>query len=151
MQMTNTSALLGLGTLVIIFAFLVSLVRLRRQNVELQHAIFKLNNEFRAMNNGHIGMGRKISQVVAELTSSENQLREIPTDATSAKTYQQASLLLARGASIEEVVESCEISPAEAELLAIVCHAAPSHTSRKANASDSGVSQSSRKPARHLA
>lgn len=91
----------------------------------LQKQLKQLQNEVRAINSGNLGMGRKINQCAEEIANVDfaKMSQDIPT--ANDKTYKQAGLLLSRGATIEEVVESCEIAPAEAELLAIMSHSRP--------------------------
>jgi len=104
-----------------------ALVKVKQDNLRLKMQVEALSNQFRAMNSGHLGMGREIRKVVEEIAHVESVQQESQTTATEARAYDQAGVLLSRGASIEEVVEACEISPAEAELLAIVRNTAPSH------------------------
>jgi len=88
----------------------------------LKEQLNQLQNEVRAINSGNLGMGRKMNRFAEEIANVEfgniSQDKSVAND----KIYQQAGLLLSRGATIEEVVESCEIAPAEAELLAIMRH-----------------------------
>lgn len=104
-----------------------ALIKVKRDNLRLKSQVEKLSNQFRAMNSGHLGMGREIRKVVKEIAHVESVQQEAQTTATDAKAYDQAGVLLSRGATIEEVVEACDISPAEAELLAIVRNTVPSH------------------------
>ena len=126
-QIANELPWVNLGFLVVITTFLFAFRQLKKENKALHQEVFRLRNEFRAMNSGQVGMGREIRKVIEEMANVENIQQESMQQSTSAKTYEQAGLLLSRGASIEEVVESCEISAAEAELLAIVRNSAPSH------------------------
>ena len=110
------------GILVCILVFCYAIFRLSKKHEQVQHQLIQLQNEIRAINSGNLGMGRKISRFADEIASVEiNQMNEQP-DLLSEKTFQQAGLLLERGATIEEVVESCEMSPAEVELLATLKH-----------------------------
>ncbi|TQV75576.1 DUF2802 domain-containing protein [Aliikangiella marina] len=114
-------------TLVIVMLTFVALIKVKRDNLTLRNQVAQLSNQFRAMNSGHLGMGREIRKVVKEIAHVESVQQESHASATDARAYDQAGVLLARGATIEEVVEACDISPAEAELLAIVRNTAPSH------------------------
>ncbi len=120
----NTSYLL----VALLFAFISVLLftqYLSTKYGNLQKQLKQLQNEVRAINSGNLGMGRKINQCAEEIANVEfgHMSQDIPM--ANDKTYQQAGLLLSRGATIEEVVESCEIAPAEAELLAIMRHSHP--------------------------
>jgi hypothetical protein len=88
----------------------------------LQTQILQLQNEIRAINSGNVGMGRTIKRFAEDIANSDAIIQSNENDLVSEKTYQQATLLLSRGASTEEVSESCDIPPAEVELLAIMRH-----------------------------
>jgi len=96
--------------------------RLSTKYQTLENQLHQIQNEIRAINSGNLGMGRKISRFAEDIANVEiNSLQsEMPN--VSEKIYRQAGLLLARGATVEEVVESCEITPSEAELLAVMHH-----------------------------
>lgn len=68
--------------------------------------------------------------MIKEIANVETSQQNQAISATDEKTYDQAGLLLSRGATIEEVVESCAITPAEAELIAIMRHSAPAHKAK---------------------
>ena len=112
----------------LLFAFILVLVLNQHLSLKyrsLKKQLSQLQNEVRAINSGNLGMGHKMNQFAEEIANFEfgHISEDIPV--VSNKTYQQAGLLLSRGATIEEVVESCDIAPAEAELLAIMRHSRP--------------------------
>ncbi|WP_196140476.1 DUF2802 domain-containing protein [Aliikangiella sp. G2MR2-5] len=111
------------------FATLLALLVCRQLSVKnrlLSAEVARLKNEFLAMNSGNLGMGRKIRALVREIEQVE-AVRCEPSEQANDRAYEQAGLLLTRGATIEEVVDACGITPAEAELLAIMRHSAPSY------------------------
>ncbi len=123
----NTGYLLAALLIALISVLMLSqhlLVKYR----SVQKQLSQLQNEVRAINSGNLGMGRKIHQFAEEIANAEfgHISRDLPM--ANSKTYQQAGLLLSRGATIEEVVESCDIAPAEAELLAIMSHSSIAKT-----------------------
>ena len=83
----------------------------------------QIKNELKAINSGNVGIGRKINLFSKEIANVELDKMTNAHAGTEEKSYQQASVLLKRGASVEEVVESCDIAPDEAELLSIMTHA----------------------------
>ncbi len=114
----------------LLFAFISVLLLARYLSTKygtLQKQLNQLQNEVRAINSGNLGMGRKINQCAEEIANVDlvKMSRDIPI--ANDKTYKQAGLLLSRGATIEEVVESCDIAPAEAELLAIMSQSRPAN------------------------
>lgn len=119
-------SLISIVLLVVCIALFVMVRQLKAENNQLSKRVHALTNEFRAMSSGQVGMGRKIRKVVDEIAQVEDQQLTMQEN-TNNKTYEQAGLLLSRGATIEEVVESCDIAPAEAELIAILRNSAPTH------------------------
>ncbi len=110
-------------SLVLGFAVLIAAYQtLLRKFKNLKKQVFQLQNEIRAITSGNLGMGRKISHFAEEIANVELTNLTQENDTVDGKTYQQAGLLLSRGATIEEVVDTCNIAPAEAELLAIMSH-----------------------------
>jgi len=120
----NASYLI-LINIILLIGFALFAARLLGKCRKLNAQLVQLQNEVRAINSGNLVMGRKISQFAEEIASGELEPANTSSDA-SEKTYKQAGLLLERGATIEEVVETCEIAPAEAELLAVMRHSKPS-------------------------
>jgi len=80
-----------------------------------------VKQEVRALNSGALGMGRKLCQMAAELAQSPVGTLDTG-DNNDEMPYRQAALLLDRGATIEEVVDCCDLPPAEVELLAVMRH-----------------------------
>lgn len=115
------------GTLLLILISIVTMVvvsvfHFQNKHQKLQHQIEIAQNEIRAINSGNLGMGRKINQFANEIANVEiKQMVEQGVN-VSDRTYSQAGLLLERGATIEEVADSCGMSPSEVELLAILKH-----------------------------
>jgi len=115
---------LFLLTVVIISAisFLYFHRRLSTKYRMLENQLQQIQNEIRAINSGNLGMGRKIIRFANDIANVEINSSQSEMSNVDEKIYRQAGLLLARGATVEEVVESCEITPSEAELLAIMHH-----------------------------
>ena len=118
----NIALLLLSGVFALLYLRVSARIRRLSKNLSL------LENEFRAMNSGHLGMGRKILKVSQDIAGVESLREKVTSSDKSEKIYQQAGLLLSRGATIEEVVEACDVAPAEAELLAVMQHSASPDT-----------------------
>jgi len=74
----------------------------------------KLRHDFEAMNKSTFGMGRCVKKLEQRLVESERK----PALATSDEAlYQQAQRLVGMGASADDLVSSCGVARAEAELL----------------------------------
>ena len=61
--------------------------------------------------------GRHLQQLQSELEALQNQLQEVKLQDPSMRLYQRAAELVKQGASIDEVIEACDIPRAEAELM----------------------------------
>lgn len=133
MTITTDISVFSLFLLVIMGFCLIVTLRVYNKFAKLSKSMVQLQNEFRAINSGQLGMGRVIRKVSEEIANVESLQQLSSHHGTSEKIYDQAGLLLARGATIEEVVESCDIAAAEAELIAIMTHSAPSHKRNRDN------------------
>jgi hypothetical protein len=110
-----------LSTITAITALIV-IISSNRKHAALRQQISQMQNEIRAINSGALGMGRTIRKFANDIANVEISHITDSQPQNSDKTYQQAGLLLSRGATIEEVVEACDMSPAEVELIAILRH-----------------------------
>ena len=63
---------------------------------------------------------RHLQELDEKYTDVENQLRELKLQDPSLRLYQRAADLVKQGASIEEIIEACDIPRAEAEMLMMV-------------------------------
>ena len=63
---------------------------------------------------------RHIQELDEKQTDIENQLRELKLQDPSLRLYQRAADLVKQGASIDEIIEACDIPRAEAEMLMMV-------------------------------
>ena len=118
----SANLLILVQSLLIITSVIVisKILRIQQQQSKL---LFQMRNEIKAINSGNIGIGRKMNLFGKEMAKVEVDKITQLQPGSQEKTYHQASILLKRGASIEEVVDSCDVAPAEAELLAIMSHA----------------------------
>jgi lipoate synthase len=132
-NITTDVSVFSLFLLIVLGVCLIVTLRVYKNFKKLTKSLCQLQNEFRAINSGQLGMGRVIRKVSEEIANVESLQQLSSHHGTSEKIYDQAGLLLARGATIEEVVESCDIAPAEAELIAIMTHSAPSHKRNRDN------------------
>ena len=63
---------------------------------------------------------RHLQELDEKQTDLENQLRELKLQDPSLRLYQRAADLVKQGASIDEIIEACDIPRAEAEMLVMV-------------------------------
>ncbi|MFT6113354.1 MAG: biopolymer transport protein ExbB/TolQ [Glaciecola sp.] len=79
-----------------------------------QKQTHKLRHDFDAMSKSNFGMGRCVKKLEQRLVENERK----PSLATSDEAlYQQAQRLVSMGASADDLVSSCGVARAEAELL----------------------------------
>jgi hypothetical protein len=105
--------LLFLIQVVLVYALFKLSAELKQHRQQLK----ELKNEQQAIISGSLGLGRKLFQVKNNLSLLERHQLELQQTATSESGIEQASKLLRKGISIDEVVETCHISRGEAELL----------------------------------
>ncbi len=118
----NINFIVSVSAMLIASSAILIALSYKRKYLKLQQQVVQMQNEIRAINSGALGMGRTIKKFAKDIANVEiSHITESQPD-TSEKTYQQAGLLLSRGATIEEVVEACDMSPAEVELVAILRH-----------------------------
>jgi len=132
-QFTSDISWLSLALLFLVILLLFAYSRVKRENSGVVRRLANLENQIKMMSSGHLGMGREIKRVVKEIANVEELKVVEASPGASEKTYEQAALLLSRGATIEEVVAACEITPSEAELIAIMSHSAPAHSRNTSN------------------
>ena len=63
---------------------------------------------------------RHLKELDEKQISIENELRELRLQDPSLRLYQRAAELVKQGASIDEIIEACDIPRAEAEMLVMV-------------------------------
>ncbi|MGB0495771.1 MAG: DUF2802 domain-containing protein [Kangiellaceae bacterium] len=128
----SANQIIVIQSLIIIMSIVV-LAKTSRVQKQQAKQISQIKNEIKAINSGNVGIGRKINSVSKEIASVELDKITQLQPGNQEKTYQQASILLKRGASIEEVVDSCDVAPAEAELLAIMSLASDNSGAQKSD------------------
>lgn len=64
-----------------------------------------------------VAMSRHVQQLQSSVEQLENQLREVKQQDPAMRLYHRGADLVKQGASIEEVMQACDLPRAEAELL----------------------------------
>ena len=85
-----------------------------------QKQLKDLSHELQAMTSAAYGVGKRINQLSAQLRELDDRQEEFDLKEQGAQSMQQAIALVHKGASIEELMETCEMSRGEAELLIMV-------------------------------
>lgn len=108
--------LISNGLLLIVMVAGFFLVNRKHQNdlLNMQQQMQRLKHDFDAMNKSTFGIGRSVKKLEQRLVENERK----PTLASSDEAlYQQAQRLVGMGASADDLVSSCGVARAEAELL----------------------------------
>jgi len=104
--------------LALTFALLGVFLILNRKNNNLSIRIIELEDELQAITNSAIGVGKKLHEVESELKVVESQQEEIAhRESHQPKPYLQAAKMAQMGASVADLMESCQLTQGEAELL----------------------------------
>ncbi len=100
------------------------LAQLRASLSEQQTAVTRLTADLKqVVNQQHedqartVVVTRHIQSLQEQHTQLENQLRDVKLQDPSMRLYQRAADMARQGASLEEIMQACDIPPAEAELL----------------------------------
>lgn len=77
-------------------------------------------SEFQAFKSSSIGIGKKLMGIEKELADAVEKQQDFEFQDPNSLPYTQASRLIQMGADAEDLVNSCGLSKAEAELLMLV-------------------------------
>lgn len=89
----------------------------RRMNRRLAQRVRALETCLRAVSAGSIGVGERLTGVSRELSQALERQAELEHRDPGQLPYRQAAKLVGLGASVDDLMESCGLSRAEAELL----------------------------------
>ncbi len=134
--MAITSVLFGtIAVLLVLFLYLAfyvnglskslhtsdSEVKQLKQFVALQQKQLKdLSHELQTMTSAAYGVGKRINQLAGQLRELDDRQEEFDLKDQGSHSMQQAIALVHKGATVEELVENCDMSLGEAELLIMV-------------------------------
>lgn len=92
-----------------------------KQFVTLQQKQLKdLSQELHTMTNAAYGVGKRINQLAGQIRELDDRQEEFDLKEQGSHSMQQAIALVHKGASVSELVETCDLSQGEAELLIMV-------------------------------
>ena len=97
-----------------------TLETLRQQVVSISAQSKDVGHQVEEQQNRSLVQSKHIQQLQEEITGFNNQIRELKLQDPSMRMYQRAAELVKQGASLEEVMESCDIPRAEAELIVTI-------------------------------
>lgn len=135
-SMEITSILFGtIAILLILFLYLAFYVNglsksFQNSNSELkqlkqfatlqQKQLKELSHELQTMTNAAYGVGKRINQLAGQIRELDDRQEEFDLKDQGSHSMQQAIALVHKGASVEELIENCDMSQGEAELLIMV-------------------------------
>lgn len=92
-----------------------------KQFVALQQKQLKeLSHELQTMTNAAYGVGKRINQLAGQIRELDDRQEEFDLKDQGSHSIQQAIALVHKGATVDEIIENCEMSQGEAELLIMV-------------------------------
>jgi hypothetical protein len=113
----------GLVSLASLLAVIISYRSYRKSELERQQVSKELAAvlaEFKAFKSSSIGIGKKLMGIEQELADTVEKQQNFEFQDPNSLPYTQASRLIQMGADAEDLVNSCGLSNAEAELLMLV-------------------------------
>ncbi len=96
---------------------IIALLKMHKASHNVQKDILHLKEEMKALTVGSFGLGKKVFNFQKNLHHIEQKQQDLSFRDTADKPFEQAGKLFKRGATVEDVVESCHLSKGEAELL----------------------------------
>ncbi|WED43756.1 DUF2802 domain-containing protein [Legionella cardiaca] len=90
---------------------------LKKQNQEIIQELKQLQRSHAVLINADLGFAKKITEINRHLISMDNQIQSLENKRDNDGGYQHALRILEMGGDKEEIITSCHLSSAEAELL----------------------------------
>ncbi|WP_232364425.1 DUF2802 domain-containing protein [Salinimonas lutimaris] len=130
-QLSVIALALAAIVLVLVIALAIQ-VRTNRQHQTQQHdAVLQqltrveeqqhnLNHQIEEQQHRALVQGRHLQQLQTGQGELENQIRDVKLQDPSMRLYQRGAELVKQGATVEEVMEACDIPRAEAELIVTI-------------------------------
>jgi len=111
------SLIFTLGLLVLAF---IGLRMMRRLQKQLRSSKLLLSKELQAIRSGSIGMGKRLRMLEKKLHLTSERTQELECKDIGNITYTHANQLVRMGAESEEIVNTCGLSYAEANLVTLM-------------------------------
>lgn len=109
--------LLTLGLAYVIYYQRQQIMGIEKKLDNLNEAIHQHQLEQSAVVNADLVFAKKLAEINRQLVSMDNQLQSLETKRDNDGGYQHALKILEMGGNKDEIVSSCHLSNAEAELL----------------------------------
>ncbi len=122
---------LGFGSLLMVCCGFWLAYRQQRQQLDaLSKRLERLQSAFDMTSDCGIGVGRKVMAMEKRLQATELKQNELESTDIQKVSYNEAVRLLGMGAAVEDLVRSCGLTRAEANLLKALQTSQPKHQAR---------------------
>lgn len=118
-MMVSTMVLFN-GLLIVVLALLYAHQKIRRLSRELQcqeDQLKTLMKDLKALFSADIVFGKSLSELQTQLVSLDNRIEQLENTRHNDSSYPHALKILDMGGDKQEIMDSCHLSNAEAELL----------------------------------
>ncbi|MDN4503111.1 DUF2802 domain-containing protein [Alteromonadaceae bacterium BrNp21-10] len=88
-----------------------------KQLLELRSEVQALQDALHEIRAGSLGVGQKVRDLVSQLQETKAAQDELKGTEPESKLYGVATKMAKQGASVDEIMQECELPRAEAELL----------------------------------
>ncbi len=102
---------------IMVFNLKKEIFQLKRYSSKLFSRLTGVMQEMHSMSNATYGIGKQVNHINDQVKSIDARQDEIDIRDQGEKPIQQAIALVEKGATLEEVMENCNLSRGEAELL----------------------------------
>ena len=108
------------ANLTVCVAFLLHLRQQRRSIHSLGNQVSQVNEQLLMLSDSGKGVGRKVVALDQRLKHTERKQQELEANDVQQVSYNEAARLLSLGADVEDLVTTCGLSRAEADLIKVL-------------------------------
>jgi|GEM_PF-1743909 len=113
-------------TLLLLAAYNRTQIRLLKNEIDgLNLRLKNLDNMLSAVMDGTFGMGEQLKGVTRDLQDTKRKQEQFERQDSGSVPYNQAVRMVANGANTDELISSCGLSKAEADLVVMLHHQSP--------------------------
>jgi hypothetical protein len=103
----------------VIFSW-ISLRKITASKEAVEQELTEVLSELKAFKSSAMGIGKKVMNIERDLADTVEKQQDLEFSDPNSLPYNQASRLVQMGADVDDLMSSCGISKAEAELLMLV-------------------------------
>lgn len=113
-------SVVGLVSLMSVIFSWISLRKITASKQAVEQQLADVLSELKAFKSSTMGIGKKVMNIERDLADTVEKQQDLEFNDPNALPYNQASRLVQMGADVDDLMSSCGISKAEAELLMLV-------------------------------